>query len=111
MTSFTMSICYHAMRHNARSVFNPGSFPVDARPDDNGVSGLMLNDSIHHQRRTRNRRLVLELRAQCIERPSRISWVLSKPRQVVNVFIPDIRPSQNLGLVSQRDHKYQEKRY
>jgi hypothetical protein len=82
-------------------LFDPRRFAVNARPDDNRVSGLVLNDtSIYHHLTTLNLNLVLYLRAQCMERPSRISRVLSKPRQVDDVFIPDIRPSQNLRPVS-----------
>jgi hypothetical protein len=101
------------MRHDARSLFDPRWSAVNARPDDNRISGLLLNDTpIYHHLTSLNRRYsVLYLRAQCVERPSRISRVLSKARQVDDVFIPDIRPSQNLRPVSHRDHKYQEKRY
>jgi len=91
------------MRHDPRSLFDPRRFAVNARPDDNGVSGLLLNDtSIYHQLSTLNRRQlvlklrVLKLRALCIEGPSGISWVLSKPRQIVDVVIPDIWPTQSL---------------
>lgn len=85
------------MRHNPGSLFDRRRIPVDTRPDDNRVSRPMLNDTSisQHLRTSNHRRLVLKLKTRIwlIEGLPGISWVFSKPGQVVDVVIPDLRPS------------------